>query len=277
MKVERAHGLNDEPRLQGDRSDLMRPHSWLARAALAIVLIWIVTASVWTANSIWVRKDRILRRFLPATQTASPEQAIKDYLASTNVPKLQIGAGPNSLQGWLNTDIEPRPRQVFLDAMKPFPIPDNSLKYVYAEQIIEHLPFDGAMVMLQESYRTLMPGGTLRLATPDVHRLLSLFDQESTDAERRFMTQQLERERVSVKDAYQPLFALNMYFRNWGHQFLWDRQTLQSVLQSAGFQDVRFVRHHESDEPELRSVERHIDVIGRDIDEYVTMIVQARK
>jgi len=44
-----------------------------------------------------------------------------------------------------------------------------------------------------------------------------------------------------------------------------------------GFRDVHFLRHGESDDPELRNIERHIDVVGSDIDKYVTMIVQASK
>jgi predicted SAM-dependent methyltransferase len=199
------------------------------------------------------------------------------YLASTDVRKLQIGAGTNNLPGWLNTDIEPGEGQAFLDAMKPFPLPDNSLHYAYAEQVIEHLPFEGGMVMLRESHRVLAPGGKLRLATPDLRQLLALFDQKDTEAERRFMTAQLKMVGLTVKAPEQPLFILNVYFREWGHQFLYDQQTLQSALESAGFRDIRFLRHGESDDPELRNVERHIDVIGSDIDKYVTMIVQATK
>jgi hypothetical protein len=35
--------------------------------------------------------------------------------------------------------------------------------------------------------------------------------------------------------------------------------------------------HSESDDPELRNMERHIYEIGSDIDEYLPMIVQASK
>jgi predicted SAM-dependent methyltransferase len=202
---------------------------------------------------------------------------IKHYLASTEVRKLQIGAGPNNLPGWLNTDIEPREGQAFLDAMKPFPIPDHSLNYIYAEQVIEHLPFEGGMVMLRESHRVLAPGGKLRVATPDLRQLVALFDQDDTEAERRFMTAQLKMVGLNVKEAERPLFIMNTYFHAWGHQFLYDRQTLQSALESVGFRDIRLVRHGESDDPQLRNVERHIYEIGSDIDEYVTMIVQAPK
>ena len=271
----------------------MRSRRWLVRTFVVILSLWVLTSSVWAVRSLWVRRDRVLERVKkvfredpavaarPAVESQDPaaaaSQAVESYLASTKVRKLQIGAGSNNLPGWLNTDIEPRAEQVFLDATKPFPFPDNSLNYIYAEQIIEHLPFEGGMVMLRESHRALAPGGKLRVATPDLRSLVRLFDQDDTEAERRFMTAQLKLEGVRVTESEKPLFTMNMYFRAWGHQFLYDKQGLQSALESAGFHDIRFVRHHESDDPQLRDVERHIHLIGSDIDEYVTMIVQATK
>ena len=249
----------------------MRTPKWFV---LSSVVIWLV----FTLISIWaMEKVGVLEIVQRQYAAFSARTTIKRYLASTGVRKLQIGAGTNSLPGWLNTDIEPREGQAFLDAMKPFPIPDNSLNYIYAEQVIEHLPFEGGMVMLRESHRVLAPGGKLRLATPDLRQLVALFDQDHTEAERRFMTAQLKLEGLSVKEPERPLFIMNMYFHTWGHQFLYDQQTLKSALESVGFRDVRFLRHSESDDPALRNVERHIYVVGSDIDEYVTMIVQASK
>jgi predicted SAM-dependent methyltransferase len=248
----------------------MRMRKWF-------VLSFVILA-VWTVISIWAMdKGGVLKAVQRQYLVFSARTTIERYLASTGVRKLQIGAGPNNLPGWLNTDIEPRDGQAFLDAMKPFPIPDNSLNYIYAEQVIEHVPFAGGMIMLRESHRVLVPGGKLRLATPDLRQLVALFDQDDTEAERRFMSAQLKRENLSVKEPERPLFTMNMYFHAWGHQFLYDRQTLQSALESVGFRDVRFLRHSESDDPELRNVERHTYVIGSDIDKYVTMIVQASK
>jgi predicted SAM-dependent methyltransferase len=119
--------------------------------------------------------------------------------------------------------------------------------------------------------------GKLRVATPDLSRLVALFDHDDTEPEQRFMTAQLEMVGLSVRNSERPLFIMNTYFHAWGHQFLYDRHTLESALESVGFRDVRFLGHQESDDPELRNIERHIEVIGGDIDNYVTMIVQASK
>lgn len=145
-----------------------------------LVLASVVILSAWAMGEVGALK--VVQRKYAAI---SARTTIERYLASTGVRKLQIGAGPNNLPGWLNTDIEPRQGQAFLDAMKPFPIPDNSLHYVYAEHVIEHLPFKGGMVTLRESYRALVPGGKLRVATPDLEKLVALFDKDDTDSERR--------------------------------------------------------------------------------------------
>jgi predicted SAM-dependent methyltransferase len=252
----------------------MRMPKWLVLSSVVILSVWTVT-SIWVMHKVGFREcAKIVYREYAAL---SAPTTIKRYLASTGVRKLQIGAGRNNLPGWLNTDILPREEgQAFLDATKPFPIPDNSLHYVYAEQVIEHLPFEAGMVMLRESHRTLAADGKLRVATPDLRKLVALFDQDDSEAERRFMTAQLKMVGLSVKESERPLFIMNTYFREWGHQFLYDRQTLQSALESAGFRDVRFLPHSESDDPELRNVERHIYQVGSDV-EYVTMIVQASK
>ena len=84
-------------------------------------------------------------------------QEISEYIASHKVRKLQIGSGQNSINGWLNTDIEPTKDQVYLDASTAFPIPPDSFDYIFAEQLIEHLTLDQGQAMLRECYRILVP------------------------------------------------------------------------------------------------------------------------
>jgi hypothetical protein len=82
----------------------------------------VVILSVWTVTSIWLIHKLGFREFIYQKYISlSAPTTIKRYLASTEVRKLQIGAGPNDLPGWLNTDIMPEKEQAFLDATKPFP------------------------------------------------------------------------------------------------------------------------------------------------------------
>lgn len=254
------------------------------KRVIAFTFVFLLTgavASAWAVHRVGVAG--VLRRVGAPSDVQQKYAAyrsgaiIDDYLNSHAVRKLQIGAGPNNLPDWLNTDIEPIEGQAFLDAGAPFPLPDNSIHYIYAEQLIEHLNPVQATVMLRESYRTLKPEGRLRLATPDLDRMVAMFDEVETDEERRFITAMSKFARISVNDADRPVYILNVFFRRWGHQFLHNQQSLASALKSAGFKDVRVVRYGESDHAALRNIERHIAYVGPDIDLFSTMVVEATK
>jgi predicted SAM-dependent methyltransferase len=114
---------------------------------------------------------------------------IERYLGSHEVRKLELGTGQLAIEGWLNTDINPRfrragPPVLFLDATRPFPFPDSTFDYIASEHVIEHVPYDDARFMLGECARVLRSGGRIRIATPDLAQLLSLYlDQEDLSAE----------------------------------------------------------------------------------------------
>lgn len=254
------------------------------KGVIALTVAFLLTgavASAWAVHRVGVA--RVLRRVGAPSDVQQKYAAyrsgaiIDTYLKSHAVRKLQIGAGPNNLPGWLNTDIEPIEGQAFLDAGATFPLPDNSLDYIYAEQLVEHLNPVQSTVMFRESYRTLKPEGKLRLATPDLDRMVALFDEVQTDEERRFIAAMSKFARISVNDADRPVYILNVFFRRWGHQFLHNQQSLASALTSAGFKDVRVVRYGESDHAALRNIERHIAYVGPDIDLFSTMVVEATK
>ena len=101
---------------------------------------------------------------------------MRHYLRRTRSPKLHLGAAGAGLPGWLNTDLYPeRWPTVRLNATRPFPLPAGVFDYVFSEHMIEHLPLDGARCMLSECFRVLKPGGHLRLATPDLARVIGLY------------------------------------------------------------------------------------------------------
>ena len=51
------------------------------------------------------------------TRIQDPE-IIRDYLKAHSIRKLQLGAGGNDAEGWLNTDIEPTVKEVNLAVTK---------------------------------------------------------------------------------------------------------------------------------------------------------------
>ena len=113
---------------------------------------------------------------------------ISIYLSSHAVKKLQIGAaGAKGFDDWLNTDIEPQAGEAYLDATKPFPIPGGVLSYIFSEQVFEHLSYRDGLSMLRESHRTLKPDGKIRITTPNLLRLMQLFQDNKTDEQKTYL------------------------------------------------------------------------------------------
>jgi predicted SAM-dependent methyltransferase len=175
------------------------------------------------------------------------------------------GPGPT---GWLNTDIEPASGEAF-------PIPDQSLSYVFSEHVFEHPTYDEGLVMLRECYRTLRPGGRIRLATPNLLKLVHLFQETKTDAMRSYMSDKIKAHGWP-KEPTPECFILNLELRTWGHQFVYDPATPIGSLKRAGFQAIAEFAPGESDDPQLAGIDlRHRTF--RPVNDYETMVFQAMR
>jgi predicted SAM-dependent methyltransferase len=203
---------------------------------------------------------------------------IAAYLRDHTVRKLQLGSGSNLYDGWLNTDVSDFKRKnevVYLDARQPFPLPENAFDFVFSEHMIEHLTYTDGQHCLRECRRVLRPGGRLRIATPSLDRLMPLYGDELSDLQRRYIRWAID-SFVDDADAYLPGFVLNNMFRNFEHQFLYDRETLEHALASAGFVDIEEWPVGQSDEAQLVGLERHMRSAA-EFNELETMVLEARR
>jgi len=216
------------------------------------------------------------RRIYRKIRRRFPYNQIGRYAESHQVRKLQIGSGPSALPGWLNTDLNPRTDEVvFLDATKPFPIDDGTFDYVYSEHMLEHISWQNALAMLRECHRVLKPAGTIRIATPDLEVLLGLNKTDDLMAQKyiKWITDQ-SLEGISVCKVS---FVINNAFYNWGHQFLYDGETLEMTLQEAGFIETKRCSPGESDDEVLRDLEFHGKNIGdEEMNVFETLVYEAK-
>jgi SAM-dependent methyltransferase len=205
-------------------------------------------------------------------------QAIERYLAEHQVRKLQIGCGGNLLAGWLNTDLRPSAPEVsFLDATVRFPFPDETFDYVLSEHQLEHIAYERGQFMLRECFRVLRPGGLVRVATPSLEALAGLVTEQPTETQRHYL--------AFISDSYlgpgMPAGVagvVNNAFRNWGHQFIYDRTTLREGLTAAGFTNVIFTVPGRSEHEHFRGVEGHGDFLGDEqTNAFETMVAEARR
>lgn len=196
------------------------------------------------------------------TSQFTRDKLIKEYLEANAIRKLQIGSGPTNLQGWLGTDISPVAGQVYLDATKAFPFADNTFDYVYSEHMIEHISWQDGLFMLKECQRILKPGGTIRIATPDLEVLIGLYKPEGNALAERYI-QWITDNFLNDLNTYKSSFVINNAFRNWGHQFLYDGDLLQETMEEAGFTNIRRCAQSESNDENLRDIESH----GKNVDD----------
>lgn len=203
---------------------------------------------------------------------------IDAYLRSHEVRKLQLGTGSNPRAEWLNTDVVDYRRRnevVYLDARRPFPLPDRSFDLVFCEHMIEHLTYGEGRRCLRECHRVLRSGGRIRVATPSLDRLILLYGNELTDLQRRYMRWSLETF-VHEADAYLPGFVLNNMFWNFAHRFVYDEATLRHALESAGFVDAEAWPVGESGDRRLVGLERHMRSVA-EFNAFETMVLEARR
>jgi len=137
---------------------------------------------------------------------------------------LHLGSGLNYFKGWINIDFDLYDRlpDIFLDLTRGIPLLNGSVDYIYAEDFIEHLDIEKGRFVLSECSRILKnKNGVMRLLTPDLKCLVMAYVNRS------------ENELAGYRDFFGcETFGemLNRGLREWGHQFLYDEETLTHEL-----------------------------------------------
>jgi len=189
--------------------------------------------------------------------------------SSSKPYKLELGAGSRERPGWLSTDIRWDSR-LYLDVVAEWPVPNDSVSHIYADNVIEHLSLDANRKLFAEAVRVLTPGGRIRLVTPDVGRLARLYVDGGPDAERHLANAQRH-----AYGAEHLVDLLRIVFQEAGHHlgYLWDYSALTSELQRAGFHDVVRCESKRSSDPEFAEMEARSD----DPEAPITLVVEASK
>jgi SAM-dependent methyltransferase len=187
-------------------------------------------------------------RMIAAARTREAGNGPIGWAAAASIPRpllpsplrLHLGSGQVHLDGWLNIDLLPLPGvDLALDVTTDLPFSD--VDAVYAEHFLEHLEPEEAVRLLARIHGVLAPGGTLRLSTPNLDYVwATLYVRNAAPAEK------VER-----------ALSLNRAFYGWQHRCLWNRELLALVLETLGFEDLRWPGYGESEHAHLRGLERH--------------------
>jgi O-antigen biosynthesis protein len=165
--------------------------------------------------------------------------------------RLCLGSGHAPIPGWVNVDFEP-PADILVDLRYGLPIETGTVDAIYSEHLVEHLALDAAQRMFAEWRRVLAPSGVVRIATPDLERLIT--DYRGDWRTRHDWINWPEYAHIDT-----PVRMINVAMRDWGHQYLYDFEELALRLREAGFGDVRRLPLGESDDPALRDLETRAD------------------
>ncbi len=178
--------------------------------------------------------------------------------------KVNVGCGQSPTKGWRNFDnsaslrlaripllesvlskigfLDPAQREFirfarqhhidYGDATRGLPIADESVEALYSSHMLEHLDRDEVILFLQEVRRLLRPGGVLRLALPDLKKLVNQYSQDG-DADAFIEGTLLAQSRP--KRLSQRLRALMVGPRN--HLWMYDGPSICRLLLAEGFLD----------------------------------------
>ena len=204
---------------------------------------------------------------------------LKKQIAGAKIDRLHVGCGNVLLEGWLNIFFEPREEYGRLrqennawllnyNLLKVWPINDGTIQYVAGSHFIEHLDLNHGIAFLKECYCVMKKGGVIRLSCPD----LELYARSYINRNHNFFNQSLIREGCTFKAAqtYGEIFIAKAYDSGGSHKWFYDFESLQHIMQLAGFVHVKRCQRLEGQMPDLEMLEP----IGREIE---TVYVEATK
>ena len=157
---------------------------------------------------------------------------------------LNVGCGPNADKNFINLDYWWTPDiDVCWDIVKKkYPIRDGSLEGVYTEHCLEHIPFKSFKENCKEFFRMLKSKGTVRIIMPDGEIYLDIYQDRKKGSSKQ----------MPFEEGYEtPMGRINGIFRNHGHLFIYDFETVEKILRDVGFVEIKKVSYQVGRAPTL--------------------------
>jgi SAM-dependent methyltransferase len=209
--------------------------------------------------------------------------------------RINLGCGARWQAGWKNVDGGPPARLVWLRRLRvfdrllpritrlmpqdvlvvdlrrtPLPFEDRCASVIFSGYVLEYLTREETERLLRDCLRILQPGGLLRLCQADIRPIAEQYlagvpgrpgVAALENADRFLRLASPEHTKWSVR-----------LFRRGGVQQLFDRPSLQYMLEQAGFTGVASCGPLEGECPDLEAIER-----SDDVQEAPLIRVEARK
>lgn len=135
--------------------------------------------------------------------------------------KLHLGCGKRHIPGFIHIDAIDYPHIDHVAAIDNLSfIPDSSVDLIYNCHVLEHFKRRDVSRVLQEWFRVLKPGGTLRISVPDLSAICEIY-RRSND----------------INAVIGPLFGRQDYLYNI-HYNVFDFSSLRQTLEDVGFTEI---------------------------------------
>lgn len=186
----------------------------------------------------------------------------------------RLGLVGDDILRWVENSGKPPPNLKRWNLRKRLPIRDESVDFVYCAETIEHLEFYTVRQLVSEIYRTLRPGGLLRVTTPDIMEISKAYLDGSLDAYKFncwFYVDRLNYYQPKVIERIGSWLYSTKY-----HVWLYDLPTLKKVLEEAGFSEIERLEPKRGALPDLNLLENYSEPDPR-AGRTLSMYVEARK
>jgi len=199
------------------------------------------------------------------------------YMPATAQVKVNLGSALEVAPGWVNvdgslkillarcpnfvarlahrflTDSKNMPREQFLMLLSNniffhynlkygVPLPGSSADFIFTSHMLHHLYRDEAARLLADAFRVLKPGGTIRVAVPNLEYIFSLY-------------QHGERERA-LEFFFYTSKARNQLSRR---RYQYDFELLGRMLAGAGYAQIRRCAFRQGRTPDLELLDTYQD------------------
>lgn len=157
------------------------------------------------------------------------------------------------------------------------PCADNSVDWIYNSHLIPCMTYDEARALFAESFRSLKPGGRMRVVTADLHRMAVDWQRYTLaylQGDRNVLMEGWENDVAAdtpIGDLLNRRLGLHWFSRSgmprWRRffdypiQYAYDFDSLKHLLESVGFRDVLEKQMYESDMPDVRTIETRPDSV----------------
>jgi predicted SAM-dependent methyltransferase len=215
--------------------------------------------------------------------------------------KLNLGCGSLRPNGWINTDsslnaniqkiplfgksisklINPivydNSNMIYMNLNKKWKYKNETVDIVYASHLFEHLTLKSAKLFLEEAFRTLKPGGVIRIVVPDLYKTVKKYiheyENENTLDPTEYIMWAINMHREGQYGNVSFLKGIFLELQGYPHQhkFMYDEKSLKHRLQNFGFIEILSQEYGNS-----KYIDSIKDVEGKS-ESYLSIYIEAKK